>query len=202
MEQVRIYIFEAKDAAIELLVAVYGVNDEKQLIIGKQGKLALTDEMKASLASGEIVPRIPEAARARLFEFNFSHTPHATVIGCARTAIGVDAQELMDEDPIVVKHYFPAQLAERLAASTGDRRAAYTECWTRLEAAIKADGRGFDVERKELSQIYDSWHIESRMLTDLPEIEGLSLSIALKDEFELNLHTICASDVRNPLNEL
>lgn len=192
-------------AARLLVNGVYGVASPEQLELGQFGKPALSQAAKSSLAKETPALQLADAAERGLLEFNLSLSPSAVVIACARSAVGVDVQELMDPDPIVIERYFPASLKQEFAESVDKGSAYYTECWTRLEAALKADGRGFVAPRKDFEGIYRSWNIKSRVfnsksLEELNAVEagdastggGFALSVALEDDFEFSIHPVTA----------
>lgn len=115
-------------AAGLLLAGVLGVHNDEQLVIGPEGK--------PELAAGD--PCI-----------GLSHDDGMAVLAVAFGAVGVDVEEVpaqydkLERDAL--RGVVSDEQIERVEASP-DPALAFALAWTRVEAILKADGRGFSFD--------------------------------------------------------
>lgn len=76
--------------------------------------------------------------------FSLSHAGDRVLIALARTAVGVDVEEVpaasAAEEVLSLLH--PREHAELEAVLSGERAVAFARCWVRKEAYLKATGAG------------------------------------------------------------
>jgi 4'-phosphopantetheinyl transferase len=108
-------------------------------------------------------------------QFSVSHAQGWCVVALSRDCrVGIDAEPIwrmpgMNE---VVSDFFPPAAAAAFQAALPDERSkVFFRWWTRIEAAIKASGRGLDHSRS----CFDGVRVES-----IDQIPGLALAVAAK----------------------
>lgn len=155
-----------------LMAACCGITSTAQLTLGAWGK-----------------PSFSRAApeRFQAMSFNLSTSPVAAALALAPQAVGVDVQQVMPPDWAVAKRFLGKEAADRLQSLPPFiQPGAFTLEWTRLEAVLKADGRGFAAPRSEFPQLLDAWQTESMLLggyalsvatADAPSVEVVALSL-------------------------
>lgn len=94
--------------------------------------------------------------------FNLSHGGNLVVLAVCNAPVGVDIEPVREKLPITIPRRFlrPDELAWLGEEPTPER---FVWLWTRLESALKADGRGFGLEQRDFS-VLDSgrpWHLET-----------------------------------------
>ncbi len=115
-------------------------------------------------------PRLSPVNERTGLEFNLSHSNDIVLFAFSRDrAIGVDVETLRPELEIevVASQFFTANEARTIMSLPSDQRLhAFTVCWTRKEAYLKArgDGIGFGMDRFEVSLMPDA----SAMLLETP----------------------------------
>ncbi len=143
-----------------LLRRVLGVTKDDDLCVGEQGKLSLAGEGPC---------------------FNLSHGGRYAVLAVFPTAVGVDVEPIADRLTVIPRRYLhPEELAWLEADPTPAR---FAHLWTRVESALKADGRGLAIDRRDFS-VLDSgrpWFLETTAL------EGHVLSCAAGEPFAMEL---------------
>lgn len=126
-------------ASAYLLRMVLGVGPEDELVLGEQEK-----------------PSFPRLSQ----EFNLSHDDGVTVLAVSSETVGVDIERLTKTDMRVVRKVFPEAYRNIITAADGSS-AAYTECWTKLEAILKAEGCGFHGALKDNDEYLQKWQVQS-----------------------------------------
>ena len=82
--------------------------------------------------------------------------------------VGVDLEHVGEAKDAIVTRFFPESFRQELEdASEADRPAVFFRLWTRLEAALKADGRGLTAPRPEFEEILERYDIETEQRNDL-----------------------------------
>jgi phosphopantetheinyl transferase len=114
--------------------------------------------------------------------FNLSYSGNYAVLALAHTTVGVDIEPVANDPPAVLprKIFMPDELFWLEEQLTPER---YAFLWTRLESAIKADGRGFGMERRDFSLMESGhpWHLQTLVY------DRHIISCALKGELETSL---------------
>lgn len=94
--------------------------------------------------------------------FNLSHGGDYAVLAVSRGTVGVDIEPVGERLPISIPRRYlrPDELAWLEAEPTAER---FAHLWTRLESALKADGRGFAMEKREFSVLNSGkpWYLET-----------------------------------------
>ncbi|MFC2705217.1 MAG: 4'-phosphopantetheinyl transferase family protein [Olsenella profusa] len=136
-----------------MLRRVLGVTHDDDLVVGEQGKL--------SLARGGP-------------HFCLSHGDDIAVLGVAAHELGVDVERMPERYGHVERDALRYVLSdEQLAAVDGahDPARAFVRAWTRMEAVLKADGRG-------LSYPVRGGHLPAGWRVSFVEFEGYGISCA------------------------
>lgn len=116
-----------------LLAQVCGVISDDQLIRGEQGQIALKDD-----------PR----------HIGLSHSGPLTVLAVSDVPVGVDLERVHESSEPTVRRLFPPSFREEMEeVPDASRDETFTRLWTRLEAALKLDGRGLAVPRDEFETL-------------------------------------------------
>lgn len=122
--------------------------------------------------------------------FNLSHGGNYAVLAVFHRPVGVDVEPVGERMPAVLPRR--ALLSEELTwleeEPTPERFAAL---WTRLESALKADGRGLALEKREFS-VVDSgrpWHLTTFSW------DGHMISCAAGEEFDIKLTRVPAEQL-------
>lgn len=135
-------------ASALLLQRHLGIQKDSDFAISKEGCLSL-----------------PDGSR----NFCISHARDYTILAVSEDGltIGADIEELhndMDEKQIrhrmlVAKKVMPPALLEQyLAASSAEEPLVFTTLWTRVEAMLKAEGKGFHLDPLEHPELFDKWN--------------------------------------------
>lgn len=122
-----------------LLREVLGVAPEDELVLGAQGK-----------------PSFPKNPK----QFSLSHSKGVTVLAVSSDPVGVDIERQTETDMRVVRKVFPEAYRDLVTAADGSST-VYTECWTKLEAILKAEGCGFHGALKENDEYLEKWQVRS-----------------------------------------
>ncbi len=72
----------------------------------------------------------------------------------------MDIERQTETDMRVVRKVFPEAYRNIITAADGSS-AAYTECWTKLEAILKAEGCGFHGALKDNDEYLQKWQVQS-----------------------------------------
>lgn len=119
--------------------------------------------------------------------FNLSHGGSYAVLAVYPEPVGVDIEPVGDKLPISIpRRYLRPDELEWLEAETTPER--FARLWTRLESALKADGRGFGMEDREFSVMDDScpWQIRTFLF------DGHTISCAAGERFEIQIERLSA----------
>jgi len=117
-------------------------------------------------------------------KFSLSHhSGKYAVLAVSDTEVGVDIEPVTDQKPIIPRRFLRPDELEWLGEEPSPERFAHL--WTRLEAALKADGRGFDLENRDFSVLEEgkSWYIQTF------SHEGHIISCAAGEDFEVRLNS-------------
>lgn len=126
-----------------LLAEYLGVTSDDQLVRGQHGAPSLKDRTKY---------------------FSLSHSDSVTVLAVSDKPIGVDIEvEDFGRDPEhIVERFFPPSFRQQVQqASAEEKQEIFLECWTKLEAALKADGRGLTVPREDFEELLTRYYYET-----------------------------------------
>lgn len=99
-------------------------------------------------------PEIAPSSAAEGLRFNLSHS--GTMAACAVTRhrdVGVDLEEVKPDratSALLARVLGPAELASMEGLAPAGRDRAFIERWTLKEAYLKATGRGFSIEPREV----------------------------------------------------
>ena len=154
-------------AAGLLLRSVLGIKDDSDLIYGEYGK--------------------PELARGGV-HFSLSHAGHYAVLAIADLPVGVDIE------PVETPHVLPRKmLSEEEMAWLKDHTSAEDFCllWTRLESALKAEGCGLALAKREFSLLKnaDPWHWETSVC------DGHMITCAADRPITVHMQTMTAEQL-------
>ena len=156
-------------AAGLLLRRVLGVTSDADLKKGEQGKPELAGEGPC---------------------FNLSHGGNYAVLAVSDDSVGVDVEPIGEKIPIAIPRRFlrPDELAW-LEEDLSPIR--FAQLWTRLESALKADGRGFAIECRDFSVLESGnpWYLET------VQYQEHCISCALATPFELDITYLSAGNL-------
>jgi len=89
------------------------------------------------------------AAPASPLRFNLSHTEGISLLAvCRHSPVGIDVEAVRpinDWREVAEYHFAPPEITALLDTPEADRQNAFFRCWTRKEALLKANGRGFSI---------------------------------------------------------
>jgi len=154
-------------AAGLLLRRVLGVREDRDLHIGAHGKPALTAGAPC---------------------FNLSHGGNWAVLAVFHAPVGVDL-EPEDRTPIrIPRRYLLPEEQDWLERATPG---GFAWLWTRLESALKADGRGLSLENRTFSVLEEGppWHVQTF------SHDGHLISCAAGEPFVLEWEVLAAKDL-------
>lgn len=139
------HTYGTDDAAsgIEILLArVLGVSSD-DLVVDAYGKPRLADDSA---------------------EISLSWVPRIAVLAVAEASVGIDVEPLRGEytelDRLALERAVGAARADAWMAGTepgADAGHRFSKVWTRLEAILKADGRGFLSEPRDNPDALEGW---------------------------------------------
>ena len=149
-----------------LLRRVLGVKCDGELYIGEQGK-----------------PALPGGPC-----FNLTHGGNYAALAVFHTPVGVDAEPVTERLPVIPRRFLKPDELNWLEAEPTPARFAWL--WTRLESALKADGRGFALGERDFSVLaHDPWFIETL------EHDGHVFSCAAGEPFGIQLNELSAEEL-------
>ena len=129
-----------------LLKEHFGVISDEQLVRGEHGQLSVRGD-----------PR----------HLCLSHCGPVTVLAVAETPVGVDLERVHETSEPTVRRLFPPSFQNELEGREDvERDETFTRLWTRLEAALKADGRGLSAPREDFEAILSQYDIQTEKLRD------------------------------------
>ena len=129
-----------------LLKEHFGVTSDEQLVRGDHGQLSVKGD-----------PR----------HLCLSHSGPVTVLAIAETPVGVDLERVHETSEPTVRRLFPPAFRQELEGREGEERdETFTRLWTRLEAALKADGRGLTAPREDFESILAQYDIQTEKTGD------------------------------------
>lgn len=161
-------------AAGLLLRYVLGVTSDADLCCGEFGKPKLT---------------------AGAPSFNLSHGGNYVVLAVSETSVGVDIEPVGEKLPIAIpkRWLLPEELSLLEENTTPE---CFARLWTRLESALKADGRGFLLEDRDFTVLEDGeWYFQTVLL------DSHILSCALGQPFEMKMIQLSVQELlaeKNP----
>lgn len=80
------------------------------------------------------------------YHFNISHSKKYVVGAISETPVGIDVEEIGKMDMRIADRFFTLQEKQYiLGCSNAERPRAFYHIWTRKEAYIKREGRGFQI---------------------------------------------------------
>ncbi|MBQ1528672.1 MAG: 4'-phosphopantetheinyl transferase superfamily protein [Clostridia bacterium] len=130
-----------------LLAMHLGVTSDEQLERGEHGQLSLTEDSR---------------------HICLSHSGPVTVLAVSDDPVGVDLEHVTEERPSIANRFFPESFRQELEdAPAEERTLTFFHLWTRLEAALKADGRGLTAPRPEFEESLERYDIETEQRNDL-----------------------------------
>lgn len=119
------------------------------------GMLGTSPEKVEITANPHGKPVCNSAQHHRTVYFNLSHSQeHLLVATTTETEVGIDIEKISSGDQLMemAKRIFTAEEYEILVSMDHTRRpAAFTNCWTRKEAALKALGTGLVLDSRSFS---------------------------------------------------
>lgn len=121
--------------------------------------------------------------------FNLSHGGRYAVLALAGADVGVDVEPVKAQMPVTVPRRFLLEDERRWleAEPTGER---FVWLWTRLESALKADGRGLALEKRDFSVLNgETWRIESFFYKEH------CISCAMSAPFEVEYRLLSAQEL-------
>lgn len=117
--------------------------------------------------------------------FNLSHGGNYAILALSDSPVGVDIEPVREKIPIIVPRRYlqPDELVWLDTEQTPER---FVWLWTRLESALKADGRGFGIEQRNFSvtQSGNPWYLETFLH------DGHCISCAMGVPFELEVNVL------------
>ena len=116
--------------------------------------------------------------------FNLSHGGHFAALAVFHAPVGVDIEPVREKVAVIPRRFLLADELAWLEEEVTPERFAHL--WTRLESALKADGRGFGLEKREFSVLEGThpWHIETIAH------EGHVISCAAGEPFEVRVNRV------------
>ena len=120
-------------------------------------------------------PELPEGPQISLSH----HSGRFAVLAVSDVPVGVDIEPVTDRKPIIPRRFLLPDELEWLGETPSPER--FARLWTRLEAALKADGRGFDLEHREFSVLDEG----SPWCFRTVEYEGHIITCAAGEDFEI-----------------
>lgn len=120
--------------------------------------------------------------------FNLSHGGNYAVLAVSNDPVGVDIEPIGANIPIAIpRRYLQSdELAWLEEDQTPER---FARLWTRLESVLKADGRGFGLEKRDFSVLDsgDLWYLETFLY------DGHCISCASEKTFTVEVNQLPAA---------
>lgn len=121
--------------------------------------------------------------------FNLSHGGNYAVLAVFRAPVGVDVEPVGERVPAIPRRFLRPDELVWLESDPNPER--FTRLWTRLESALKADGRGLAMDGRDFSVLNsgEPWFIETIHL------ESHFISCAAGETFDLQLDQLSAEEL-------
>ena len=122
-------------------------------------------------------------------EFSLSHGGSYAVLAVHDGSVGVDVEPVGPSCPVISKRFL--QTEELGWLGDGPTSERFAVLWTRLESALKADGRGFDMENRDFSVVESGrpWHLHTFLW------DGHVISCAAGEPFEVQVTKLPADEL-------
>ncbi len=128
-------------------------------------------------------PRLAGPSLARATDFNLSHSGELALLAIASgVEVGVDVEQLRpldDLEPLARRVLAPAEAEALLRQPAGRRLEEWYRAWARKEAVLKASGRGFEVDPREVQLLPPDFTPASSSPRFARATRGASWSVAL-----------------------
>ena len=121
--------------------------------------------------------------------FNLSHGGNYVVLAVGETPLGADIEPIGEKLPIAIpkRWLLPEELSHLGNDPTPE---SFAWLWTRLESALKADGRGFLLEDRVFSVLEDGeWCFQTI------SFNGHIISCASERPFEMNINQLSVQEL-------
>lgn len=129
-----------------LLKEHLGVTSDDQLVRDEHGRIALREDPRHCC---------------------LSHSGVVTVLAVSDGPVGVDLERIQTVSEPTVSRVYPASFQKEMEGLEGEARdEMFTRLWTKLEAALKLDGRGLTAPRTEYEDILARCEITSKQVGD------------------------------------
>lgn len=121
--------------------------------------------------------------------FNLSHGGYFAALAVFHTPVGVDIEPVREKVAVIPRRFLLADELAWLEEDTTPERFAHL--WTRLESALKADGRGFGLEHRTFSVLEgtEPWHIKTLFH------EGYVISCAAGEDFAVRVNRLSVEEL-------
>ena len=120
--------------------------------------------------------------------FSLSYSGHCAVLALSEELVGVDVEYLHRPDVLPRKMLTPEEMAWLSQHTAAED---YCLLWTRLESALKAEGCGLALEKRDFSLLRSGapWHWDSRIY------DGHLITCAAKKPFTVLIKEMTAEDL-------
>ena len=159
-----------------LLKAAAGLLLRRVLDVREDGDLRRNSHGKPSLTAGGP-------------EFSLSHGGNYAVLAVHDGSVGVDVEPVGQSCPVISKRFLRTEELSWLGDDPAPER--FAVLWTRLESALKADGRGFDMENRDFSVVESGrpWHLHTFLW------DGHVISCAAENPFEAQVTKLSGEEL-------
>ena len=147
-----------------LLSSILGIDSDDRLTRGKYGKPGIKNMPQGCVFS----------------EISISHADNYAVLAAANIPVGVDIESEENLSLPILKRVLPASSYERLKKDASSDGYALAKAWTEVEAVIKADGRGFNIDPRDNDKFMDGYYIKTINIGN-----GYAVSCAAKVPFKM-----------------
>lgn len=125
----------------------------------------------------------------QMFHYSLSHSGDYVVCATAKSEVGVDIQQMIDDKPIIgiAKRFYSLEEYERIKESQDSVRDCY-RMWAAKESYVKYTGRGIGagiskvIVSKNYDRIYDTVTSREGKLGRYENIEGYVMFVCSEDE--------------------
>lgn len=170
---------------------------------GKLEQLRVAEDRLGSLAAGLLLRRVLGVCEdGKLCEndhgkpflpdgphFNLSHGGDLAVLAVSDLPVGVDVEQSDVLPAVMPKRAFAREEWTYFEEEPTAER--FWFLWTRLESTLKADGRGFALEKRDFSVTQDGkpWYLYTSVC------HGHTISCAMSEPFEVEFHELTADEL-------